>query len=389
MQASQLETIIEKVDAVEVSEGAQETAARISALLRHLFLYDRGNLLRVIEESGLSMTQSKALLELGGLGEATETRQVSDLAEVLGVSVPSMSRAVDGLVKKRLATRVEDSEDRRVQRIAITAKGKQLVDTLIVVRQAGTETFAASLTAAQRRKLDAAVDSLMDRPDIAETFEHMKEWTSLTRYRHLITDDNRKWWTLGAMCFALFMIMLDNTVVNVALPSIQRDLRRLDLRPGVDGQRLHALLRGAAGDRWALGDIFGRRRMFLFGVVIFALSSATAGFAVSSTDLVISRVVQGVGAALMMPATLSIITDAFPASGARQGDGDVGGRFRPGSRGRPGGGRLAHRARQLAGDLLPQHPGRDRRRHRRRCSPCASRATTRSAARSTTPASPC
>ena len=46
----------------------------------------------------------------------------------------------------------------------------------------------------------------------------------MTRYRHLITDDNRKWWTLGAMCFALFMVMLDNTVVNVALPSIQREL---------------------------------------------------------------------------------------------------------------------------------------------------------------------
>jgi DNA-binding MarR family transcriptional regulator len=175
MQASQLETIIEKVDAVEVSEGAQETAARISALLRHLFLYDRGNLLRVIEESGLSMTQSKALLELGGLGEATEARQVGDLAEVLGVSVPSMSRAVDGLVKKRLATRVEDAEDRRVRRVAITAKGKKLVEALMVVRQAGMETFAASLTAAQRRKLDAAVDALMDRPDIAEAYEHLKE----------------------------------------------------------------------------------------------------------------------------------------------------------------------------------------------------------------------
>ena len=46
----------------------------------------------------------------------------------------------------------------------------------------------------------------------------------MTRYRHLITDDNRKWWTLGAMCFALFMVMLDNTVVNVALPSIQREI---------------------------------------------------------------------------------------------------------------------------------------------------------------------
>jgi DNA-binding MarR family transcriptional regulator len=175
VQASQLKAIIEKVDVPEVGEGAKETAARISALLRHLFLYDRGNLLRVIEESGLSMTQSKTLLELGGLGEAIETRQVTDLAEVLGVSVPSMSRAVDGLVRKRLATRVEDAEDRRVRRVEITAKGKKLVDALMVVRQAGMETFAASLTAAQRRKLDLAVDALMDRPDIAEAYEHLKE----------------------------------------------------------------------------------------------------------------------------------------------------------------------------------------------------------------------
>ena len=100
MQAKDIAALVEEVAAPEVSPEAQETAARISALLRHLFLYDRGNLLRVIEESGLTMTQSKALLELGGLGEATEARQVSDLAEALGVSVPSMSRAVDGLVRK-------------------------------------------------------------------------------------------------------------------------------------------------------------------------------------------------------------------------------------------------------------------------------------------------
>jgi EmrB/QacA subfamily drug resistance transporter len=136
----------------------------------------------------------------------------------------------------------------------------------------------------------------------------------MTRYRHLITEDNRKWWTLGAMCFALFMIMLDNTVVNVALPSIQRDLHASisGLEWTINGYTLSFAVLLATGGR--LGDIFGRRRMFLFGVVIFALSSATAGFAVNSTDLVISRVVQGVGAALMMPATLSIITDAFPAS---------------------------------------------------------------------------
>lgn len=174
MQASDIAALVNEVASPEASPEAQETAARISALLRHLFLYDRGNLLRVIEESGLSMTQSKALLELGGLGEEVEARQVGDLAETLGVSVPSMSRAVDGLVKKRLATRVEDPDDRRVRRVAITAKGKAIVDTLVVVRQAGMETFAASLTAAQRRKLDVAVDSLMDREDIAEAYEHLK-----------------------------------------------------------------------------------------------------------------------------------------------------------------------------------------------------------------------
>lgn len=160
--------------AAEVSPEAQETAARLTALLRHLFLYDRGNQLRVMEDSGLSMTQCKALLELGGLGQAAETWQVGDLAEVFGVSVPSMSRAVDALVKEGLATRVEDPVDRRVRQVRITAKGKELVDTLVTVRQTGMQVFASTLSAAQRRKLDAAVDSLMDRDDIAQTYELLK-----------------------------------------------------------------------------------------------------------------------------------------------------------------------------------------------------------------------
>jgi DNA-binding MarR family transcriptional regulator len=151
-----------------------DTAARLGALLRHVFLYDRGNQLRVIEESGLSLTQCKALLELGGLGDEMEPRQVSELAEAFGASVPSMSRAVDGLVGKGLATRVEDPDDRRVRRVAITAKGKKLVDTLLVVRLTGLEAFAESLGAAQRRKLDAAIESLMDREDIAVTYRHLK-----------------------------------------------------------------------------------------------------------------------------------------------------------------------------------------------------------------------
>ncbi len=133
----------------------------------------------------------------------------------------------------------------------------------------------------------------------------------MTRLR-AVTDRNRKWWTLGAMSFSLFMIMLDNTVVNVALPSIQRDLDSSlsSLEWTINAYTLTFAVLLVTGGR--LGDIFGRRRWFIIGVVLFAGSSATAGLAPNDVSLVVSRAVQGLGAALMMPATLSIITNAFP-----------------------------------------------------------------------------
>lgn len=114
------------------------------------------------------------------------------------------------------------------------------------------------------------------------------------------------------MCFALFMITLDNTVVNVALPTIQRDLGlSIDgLEWTVNAYTLTFAVPLVTGGR--LGDIFGRRRLFLIGVVIFAGSSAFIGLAQTSAWLIGGRAVQGVGAALMMPATLSIVTNAFP-----------------------------------------------------------------------------
>ncbi|HEX7298561.1 MAG TPA: MFS transporter [Solirubrobacteraceae bacterium] len=134
----------------------------------------------------------------------------------------------------------------------------------------------------------------------------------MTRIRSAITDDNRRWWTLGAMCFALFMIMLDNTVVNVALPSIQKDLHSSisGLEWTVNAYTLSFAVLLVTGGR--LGDIFGRRRMFVFGVVVFGLASAFIGFSQSEAWLVFGRAVQGIGAAFMMPATLSIISNAFP-----------------------------------------------------------------------------
>jgi EmrB/QacA subfamily drug resistance transporter len=129
-----------------------------------------------------------------------------------------------------------------------------------------------------------------------------------------MNDENRRWWALGAMCFALFMIMLDNTVVNVALPSIQRSLNAstASLEWTVNAYTLTFAVLLVTGGR--LGDLFGRRKIFLFGVVVFALSSGAIGFSPSDTWLVGWRAVQGIGSAMMMPATLSIITNAFPAA---------------------------------------------------------------------------
>ena len=127
-----------------------------------------------------------------------------------------------------------------------------------------------------------------------------------------LSEENRRWWTLAAMCFALFMVMLDNTVVNVALPSIQRsfDASLSSLEWTINAYSLSFAVLLVTGGR--LGDIFGRRKVFLIGVVVFAAASATIGFAPTEGWLVASRAVQGLGAALMMPGTLSIITNTFP-----------------------------------------------------------------------------
>jgi EmrB/QacA subfamily drug resistance transporter len=117
---------------------------------------------------------------------------------------------------------------------------------------------------------------------------------------------------LFTMCFALAMAMLDNTVVNVALPTISRELGAgvSELQWIVDGYVLVfaslLLTGGIAGDR------YGRKKIFLAGLAIFTLASALCGLSQSTTQLIAARAFQGVGAALLMPGTLSIITVTFP-----------------------------------------------------------------------------
>src|SRR5438105_9921476 len=112
-------------------------------------------------------------------------------------------------------------------------------------------------------------------------------------HRHrLVTEQNSRWWTLGAMCFALFMMMLDNTVVNVALPSIQRDLHASlsALEWTINAYTLTLAVLLVTGGR--LGDIFGRRRIFLLGVVVFGLSSLAIGVAPNEGVLVTFGAIQ-------------------------------------------------------------------------------------------------
>ena len=120
-----------------------------------------------------------------------------------------------------------------------------------------------------------------------------------------------RWWALAAVSLATLMTYLDNNVINVAIPTIQRDLHLsvTGLEWIVSSYLL--VLAGLLLVGGRLADVYGRRRVFLTGLAIFTLSSLTAGLAGSAGVLIGARAVQGLGAALLMPATLAIIGHAF------------------------------------------------------------------------------
>jgi len=128
----------------------------------------------------------------------------------------------------------------------------------------------------------------------------------------LINDQNRKWWTLGAVSIGLFMIMLDNTIVNVALPTMERDLqiKVTELQWIVAAYTLTFASLIITGGK--LADMFGRRRIFNVGLTIFTLASLGCGLSTGAHMLIAFRAIQGGGAAIMNPATLSIVTATFP-----------------------------------------------------------------------------
>ena len=152
----------------------------------------------------------------------------------------------------------------------------------------------------------------------------------------ILDEANRKWWTLAAVSFGLFMIMLDNTVVNVALPSIQRVARPQGLRSSSGSSTGYALTFAAlmlTGGK--LADLFGRRRIFILGLVDLHRSPRSpAGSRGAQRSLIACARRQGVGAALMNPATLSIISATFPPRQRGTGDRHLGRRLGDGARDR-------------------------------------------------------
>jgi DNA-binding MarR family transcriptional regulator len=157
--------------------AVEETARRLGALLRYLFLLDRGAQLRAMEESGLSLTHTKVLFALiaPGEGEGDGSSAGRELAEAVGISEATISRAVDGLAERGFVSRVEDPSDRRVRRVAITADGEQAIGRIVSARMEGLRHFSAGLSAAELRKLDSALEELFARDDLAALYAQTKE----------------------------------------------------------------------------------------------------------------------------------------------------------------------------------------------------------------------
>ena len=147
---------------------ADELVGNLAAFLHYIFKTcgPKGGMLEVIDELGLSLTQLKAIQVV--VTNEAEEMSVKQLGDALELSLPAISRAVDGLVHRGLVTRTEDEEDRRIKRVRPTKAADQLVARLIDIRFSQLGEFVDTLTPRERNKLAAALAVLAERDDIAE-----------------------------------------------------------------------------------------------------------------------------------------------------------------------------------------------------------------------------
>src|SRR3954447_18533079 len=128
---------------------------------------------------------------------------------------------------------------------------------------------------------------------------------------------DRRWYTLGVLCLSLVLIGMDNTILNVALPTLVRELHAStsSLQWIVDSYVL--VFAGLLLTAGSLGDKYGRARALSGGLMVFALGSVLSALAGSSNQLIATRALMGMGAAFVMPSTLSILTNSFTDAGER------------------------------------------------------------------------
>jgi DNA-binding MarR family transcriptional regulator len=140
-----------------------ELARRLAGFFRYVTLSSQGGFLQEVSERDLTLSQLKAL---SLLDEQPEPLSVKALAGRLGLSLPAASRAVDALFKRGLVERAEDAQDRRVKRIRLTAAGRKLIADLAAIRIADLKRLLGTFTATERRKLDSALETILQREEI-------------------------------------------------------------------------------------------------------------------------------------------------------------------------------------------------------------------------------
>jgi len=133
-------------------------------LLKYLLHGHGGDYVRAVGELELSLTQLRALHVLA---HDVEQTSLKELAERLGLSLPAVSRSIDGLVQRGLVTRSEDVEDRRMKQVRATEAAPELLDRLTELRLAGIEKFVSTLSPRERTRLATALDLLAQREEIA------------------------------------------------------------------------------------------------------------------------------------------------------------------------------------------------------------------------------
>ena len=175
----------------------------------------------------------------------------------------------------------------------------------------------------------------------------------------------RRWWTLAVLCLSLLIVFVGNSSLNVAIPTLSRDLHATTSQLQWVVAAYSLVFAGLLFSTGALGDRFGRKGALQLGLVGFLVGRVLASESTEMWQLIACRALMGASAALIMPSTLSILVNVFPPARARQGHRDLGRDHRCRRRDRPGGERLP--ARPLLVRLgvpreRPDHRARARRR---------------------------